>query len=89
MAISFHRAASTLITPECDAPGCNVTGDQDTMVRCRRCRGWFCPEHIDVEEGVALIRLTGSAHSSLSYYRGTCASCHQAYERTSGRAHLS
>lgn len=29
---AFHSSAATLITPECEAPGCSVDGDQYTLV---------------------------------------------------------
>ena len=74
--------APTLITPECDAPGCDVAGDQYTMVRCRGCGAWFCSEHIDGEEGVTLVRPRGRALSGLAYYQGICIPCRQAHERT-------
>jgi hypothetical protein len=73
--------ASTLITPECDAPGCDVAGDQYTMVRCRGCGAWFCPEHIAGEEGVTLVRPRGRALSGLAYYQGSCVPCLQARQR--------
>ena len=52
-----HAPAATLITPECEAPGCSVAGDQYTMVRCHACGGWFCSEHIAAQEGVTLVPL--------------------------------
>jgi hypothetical protein len=89
ISLSGRLPAPLLITPECEAPGCSVTGDQYTMVRCHRCGAWFCPEHIDAEEGVTLVRPPSSALSSLSYYRGICARCRQASERARTREHLS
>jgi hypothetical protein len=77
-----HWPAPTLITPECDAPGCGVAGDQYTMVRCRGCGAWFCPEHIAGEEGVTLVRPRGRALSGLAYYQGICVPCLQARQRT-------
>ena len=85
MALSLsegHCPAPTLITPECGAPSCDVTGDQYTMVRCRECGAWFCPEHIASEEGVTLVRPRGRALSGLAYYQGICVSCQQARQRT-------
>ncbi len=43
---TFDLLTPTLLTPECDAPGCSVAGDQYTMIRCRGCGAWFCPDHI-------------------------------------------
>jgi hypothetical protein len=85
MAIPFSGGqwpAPTLITPECDAPGCDVAGDQYTMVRCRGCGAWFCPEHIAGEEGVTLVHPIGRALSGLAYYQGSCVPCQQARQRT-------
>ena len=53
--------APTLITPEWDAPGCLISGDQYTMVRCRACAAWFCPEHIAPAEGVTVQSPTSSS----------------------------
>jgi hypothetical protein len=77
-----HWPAPTLITPECDAPGCDVAGDQYTMVRCRRCGAWFCPEHIAADQGVTLVRSARRALSGLAYYQGLCVPCQQARQRT-------
>jgi hypothetical protein len=79
---SGHSPGPTLITPECDASGCGVAGDQNTMVRCRRCAAWFCPEHIDAAEGVTLIRPIRLALGGLAYYQGICVPCQQAHQRT-------
>ena len=78
---SFHLSAATLITPECEAPGCSVGGDLFTMVRCRGCGAWFCLEHIAAQEGVTLVRATPRALAGL-YYQGICVPCQQARERT-------
>ena len=64
-----------LITPECAASGCSAAGDQYTMVRCRSCGAWVCPEHIAAEEGITLSRYSLSASSDLRYYQGLCLSC--------------
>lgn len=66
---------TTLITPQCAAPGCTAAGDQYTMVRCRTCGAWVCPEHIAAEEGVMLRRYGRPAPSDLCYYQGLCTSC--------------
>jgi hypothetical protein len=84
MALSLsreHGPAPTLITPECDAPGCDVAGDQYTMVRCRGCGAWFCPEHIDAAEGVTLVRPRSQALTGLAYYEGICIPCQPARQR--------
>jgi hypothetical protein len=81
--LSEYSSAPMLITPECDTPGCSIAGDQYTMVRCRRCGGWFCPEHIDAAAGARLVRpgrLGSSALRDLAYYQGICVPCHQAHE---------
>jgi hypothetical protein len=67
-----------ILTSECGAPGCRVTGDQYTMVSCRACGHWFCADHIDAASGATLVRL-GAALSGLAYYRGLCASCRRAH----------
>lgn len=72
----------TLITPDCNAHGCGVAGDQYTMVRCRDCGAWFCGDHIAAEEGVTLERPAGRALSGLAYYQGTCVACRQTHQRT-------
>jgi hypothetical protein len=79
---SLHVPATTLMTPECEAPGCSVASDQYTMVRCRGCGGWFCPEHIDAQEGVRLVRPVVRALHGLAFYQGVCVPCHQADQRT-------
>jgi hypothetical protein len=80
--LSGYRPAPTLITPECDAPGCDVAGDQYTMVRCRGCGAWFCAKHIAAEEGVTLVRSARPTLSGLAYYLGLCVPCRQVRERT-------
>jgi hypothetical protein len=84
MAISLSGSvpARLLITPECNAPGCNVAGDQYTMVRCHACGAWFCPDHIAADQEVTLIRPARRALSGLAYYQGLCTPCWQARERT-------
>jgi hypothetical protein len=79
---SIHSSAATLITPECEAPGCSVGGDQYTMVHCRGCGAWFCSEHIAAQEGVTLVRPAPRALSGLAYYQGICVPCQQARHRT-------
>ena len=66
---------STLITPECSASGCPAAGDQYTMVHCRVCGAWVCPEHTAAEEGVTLRRYGRQAPRDLRYYQGLCLSC--------------
>jgi hypothetical protein len=77
-----HSAAVTLITPECEAPDCSVGGDQYTMVRCRGCQAWFCPEHIVAQEGVTLVRPAPSTLRGLAYYQGICRACLEARQRS-------
>ena len=72
-----HAPAATLITPECEALGCSVAGDQYTMVRCHACGGWFCSEHIAAQEGVTLVPLAPRVLRGLAYYEGTCLACRQ------------
>jgi hypothetical protein len=79
---SFHATAATLITPECEAPGCSVSGDRYTMVRCRGCSAWFCSEHIAAEEGVTLIRPAPRVLQSLAYYQGICRACQVQRQQT-------
>ncbi|PWT78588.1 MAG: hypothetical protein C5B60_00925 [Chloroflexi bacterium] len=78
----FHSPSTTLITPECEAPGCHVAGDQYTMVRCSSCGGWFCAEHIAVEEGVTLVRPAPRVLKYLAYYQGICSACQQECQQT-------
>lgn len=66
---------TTLITPACDVPGCTVAGDQYTMVRCRTCGAWVCPQHIAPEEGVTLRHYGRHAPRDLQYYQGLCVRC--------------
>jgi hypothetical protein len=84
MALSplFHSPGTTLITPECSGPGCHITGDQYTMIRCRRCSAWFCSEHIAAQEEVTLVRPAPRVLSDLAYYQGICVACWQAGQRT-------
>jgi hypothetical protein len=67
----------TLITPECGAPGCHISGDQYEMVRCRGCGKWFCAGHIAPQGSVALVCLAPAAQESLAYYEGVCPTCLQ------------
>jgi hypothetical protein len=76
-----HAPAATLITPECEAPGCRVSGDQYTMIRCRACSAWFCSEHIAAEAGVMLVR-PAPRILSLSYYEGMCLACQKERQQT-------
>src|SRR5262249_21173745 len=48
---------ATLLTPECNAEARRVPGDQYTMVHCRGCGAWCCPEHITAAAGVSRVRL--------------------------------
>jgi hypothetical protein len=70
-----HSPAAILLTPECEASGCHVAGDQYTMIRCRGCGGWFCNDHIDAQEGVTLIHLAPQVLRGLAYYQGICQAC--------------
>jgi hypothetical protein len=79
----LHTGASiTLLTPECEAPGCHIAGDQFTMVRCCRCKSWFCPDHIAAEEGITLERSDPRALVAFTYYQGLCVPCQQVERRT-------
>jgi hypothetical protein len=80
VSLSGSMPAHLLITPECNAPGRSVAGDQYTMVHCRACGAWFCPEYIDAAAGARLVRLGSSALRDLAYYEGICVLCHQARE---------
>jgi hypothetical protein len=79
--------APTLITPECGARGCGTTGDQYTMIHCRRCAHWFCPDHISAEEAVALVHSHRAPIHGLSYYQGLCVPCQQARRRGAALSH--
>jgi hypothetical protein len=79
---SVHVPATTLITPECEAPGCGVSGDQYTMVHCHACGAWFCPDHIAAEEGVTLVCPAPRALSCLAFYEGICVPCQLDRQRT-------
>ena len=72
-----QSSATILLTPECEAPGCHVAGDQFTMVRCRDCARWFCPQHVDAQVGVTLVRLGPRVLRGLGYYEGICLACRQ------------
>jgi hypothetical protein len=69
------HTATIVITPECRARGCSVSGDQYTMVRCRRCDAWFCPDHIDPAEGVRLVTHHCAPLVGVAFYIGTCQTC--------------
>lgn len=86
LSLSGHGPGPTLITPECDAPGCGVAGDQYTMIRCRGCGAWFCPEHVAAEEGVTLVRPASRALSGLAFYQGICVPCQQARQQARQQA---
>jgi hypothetical protein len=77
-----HLAGVTFITPECEAPDCSVSGDQYTMVRCRGCKAWFCPEHVAVQEGVTLVRPAPRTLLGLAYFEGLCHVCLEAQQRS-------
>lgn len=68
-------ATPLLIVPGCQSHGCNVAGDQYSMVLCRKCRRWFCAEHIDADEGVTLRSADSPSLRGLSYYQGRCLEC--------------
>ena len=72
-----YSSSPMLITPECEASGCYVAGDQYTMVRCRDCGGWFCTDHIAAQEGVTLIHPVSRVIRGLAYYQGICLTCRQ------------
>jgi len=78
LTLSGHGPAPTLISPECDSPGCSMAGDQYTMVRCRTCGAWFCPRHVASAEAVTLVRTVALELGGLSYYQGSCVPCQQA-----------
>lgn len=75
MAVQMSAPATTLIIPRCQAHGCSVAGDQYTMVRCRKCDGWYCSDHIAIHETVRLITVAAGPAKGLSYYVGICARC--------------
>jgi hypothetical protein len=52
------------------------------MVRCRGCGGWFCAEHIAMEEGVTLVRPAPRVLKDLAYYQGICSACQQECPQT-------
>src|SRR5258708_17354255 len=79
---TFDLPTPTLLTPECDAPGCGVAGDQYTMVRCGGCGAWFCPDHIAAAEGVTLVCPPDPAPAGLASYQGPPLSCPQARHPT-------
>ena len=66
-----------LIAPECHASGCHHGGDQYTMVKCRACGHWFCPEHLLSDDGARSVTLVDSGMRGLSYYQGHCAACRE------------
>jgi hypothetical protein len=68
----------TLISPECAMLGCTAEGDQYMMVRCRACGGWFCQDHIQVDEGVRVQTVHLSRVGNLAYYAGICVRCSHA-----------
>lgn len=68
--------SALLITPECGSAGCNVTGDQYTMVRCRACGHWVCTEHTAAEEHVELRKAGNLEGASVAYYQGLCRACY-------------
>ena len=70
-----HASTAILLTPEREAPGCHVAGDQYTMVRCRGCGGWFCTDHIDAQESVTLVHPAPRVLRGLAYYQGICTVC--------------
>ena len=71
----MRRSSSVLIAPECHASGCHHDGDQYTMIKCRQCQHWYCPEHVDMSETARLITLADPKLQNLSYYLGLCFSC--------------
>ena len=68
-------ATPLLIVPGCHARGCDVAGDQYSMVLCRKCRQWFCAAHIDTHEGVHLLSADSPGLRGLAYYQGLCLRC--------------
>ena len=70
-----QQTVPILLTPECEAPGCHVAGDQYTMVRCEACGSWFCPNHIVKEEGVKLVHTSPRILRGLAFYQGICSAC--------------
>jgi hypothetical protein len=77
----LHSHEVTLITPECETPGCRVAGDQHTMIRCRKCSAWFCSEHIAADSEVTLLR-PAPWILNLAYYEGICSACQQVRQQT-------
>jgi hypothetical protein len=70
-----NHSEPMLIAPECHAAGCHNDGDQYMMVKCRSCGHWFCPEHLESEDGARSVTLVDSGLRGLSYYQGHCAAC--------------
>lgn len=71
----LKRSKPVLIAPECHAPDCHYDGDQYTMIKCRSCEQWFCPDHIDAQETVQLIKTVDPTFQGISYYVGLCLGC--------------
>ncbi len=69
------QPAPTVIAPECHVQGCHYDGDQYTMVKCRSCDHWFCPEHLGSNETVRRVSMVDTGLPGLSYYLGLCAEC--------------
>jgi hypothetical protein len=76
--MSQQPTTPVLITPECHARGCTADGDQYMMVRCGRCGAWYCPQHIQADEGIRVLTTRSSPVQGLSYYVGICVRCYQA-----------
>lgn len=68
-------AMPLLVLPGCHARGCDVAGDQYSMVLCRKCRQWFCAKHIDTDEGVQMRSADSPRLRGLLYYEGRCQHC--------------
>ena len=74
---STEGADPVFIAPECHVQGCHYDGDQYTMVKCRVCDHWFCPEHLGSNETVRRVSMVDTGLPGLSYYLGLCADCRQ------------
>ncbi len=72
---TFDLLTPTLLTPECDAPGCSVAGDQYTMIRCRGCGAWFCPHRTRHPVGSPTIKAAASPASRHGSGRTTETPC--------------
>ncbi len=62
----------TRIPDQLTCAACGMTDERIKLTACRRCKKWFCDDHIDTEDGVELMNIPTERQG---YFRAICKTC--------------